>query len=183
MNLFCRWTRGRSLKGKRAVANLPNSKGPNIHIIGSISVNGTELLEIRRGSFNWQSANDYIQRLIENLIRDGIPRDRIALICDNAPAHSRFEVVGDEYGVKILRLGPYSPMLNPIENIWSQVKAAIKGFNGVPYTEGRGVIEQRLQYWETIIGDAIQCITAYACTMAINHSTCHHRRALAMESM
>ena len=27
---------------------------------------------------------------------------------------------------KILRLGPYSPMLNPIERVWSVIKAEVK---------------------------------------------------------
>lgn len=55
---------------------------------------------------------------------------------DNAPAHSQFEVLTRDMLVAdgvvngnrlvILRLGPYSPMLNPIEGCWSVMKASMK---------------------------------------------------------
>ena len=39
-NLFCRRTCGRSIRGERSVVKLPNSKGPNSHIIGAITSAG-----------------------------------------------------------------------------------------------------------------------------------------------
>ncbi len=51
------------------------------------------------------------------------------MVIDNAPCHSNIEEVfkmdehKDNY---LLRWDPYSPMLNPIENIWSIVKANVK---------------------------------------------------------
>ena len=39
-NLFCRRTCGRSIRGERSVVKLPNSKGPNMHIIGAINSAG-----------------------------------------------------------------------------------------------------------------------------------------------
>lgn len=49
--------------------------------------------------------------------RRGVPLSEVVLICDNAPVHSRFEEAAEEHGIELLPLGPYSPMLNPIENI------------------------------------------------------------------
>lgn len=183
VNLFCRRTRGRARIGERAVTRMPNSKGPNVHIIGAISSMGPELIECKRGSFNWESANAYIQRLVQAVVERGVPRRDIIIICDNAPVHSRFEVIAHELGIGILRLGPYSPMLNPIENIWSVVKAAIKRMNRVPFVDGPGIMEQRLQYVENSIRVALEEITPYLCTSAINHSVRHHRRALNLENM
>ena len=117
------------------------------------------------------------------LVMRGVPVDQIVLICDNAPVHSRFEHAAMEHGIELLRLGPYSPMLNPIENVWSVVKARIKRFNRIPVVVGPGLIEQRLQHLESLINGGIEEITPYLCSQAINHSQTLHRRALAEEDM
>ncbi|KAF0734162.1 hypothetical protein Ae201684_009030 [Aphanomyces euteiches] len=53
----------------------------------------------------------------------------IVIVLDNAPAHSQSELrcVPHE-DMCLLRLGPYSPMLNPIESCFSVLKASIKRF-------------------------------------------------------
>lgn len=85
------------------------------------NINEPELIKIRRGAFKWESANAFLDPVIGQLLSRSVPNNQIAIICDNAPVNARFGRVGIERGVKILRLGPYSPMLNPIENIWSEV--------------------------------------------------------------
>lgn len=53
------------------------------------------------------------------------------LVVDNAPCHTRAEEVFGErsfVGAELLRVGPYSPMLNPIENVFSAYKASFKRF-------------------------------------------------------
>ena len=53
----------------------------------------------------------------------------VVLVLDNAPCQSAIEDVLNEEDLKmhfILRLAPYSPMINPIESVWSFVKATVK---------------------------------------------------------
>ncbi|RHY24346.1 hypothetical protein DYB32_008887 [Aphanomyces invadans] len=53
----------------------------------------------------------------------------VVIVFDNAPAHSQTEervVMHDD--LVFLRLGPYSPMFNPIENCFIVFKAKIKNF-------------------------------------------------------
>lgn len=55
----------------------------------------------------------------------------VVLVLDNAPCHSRIEeiLIEDQYrAASILRLGPYSPMLNPIEIVFSAFKSRVKAF-------------------------------------------------------
>ena len=43
------------------------------------------------------------------------------MVVDNAPCHSNIEEVFSEevfLGCEVLRLGPYNPMFNPIEQVW-----------------------------------------------------------------
>ncbi|POM76261.1 Hypothetical protein PHPALM_6519 [Phytophthora palmivora] len=51
----------------------------------------------------------------------------IVVALDNTPAHSRTEeLVCPRNDLVLLRLGPYSPMCNPIEGCFSVLKAKIK---------------------------------------------------------
>ena len=70
--------------------------GPNVHVIGAISINGRELIQIRRGAFKWVSANAFLDRVIDQLLAQIVPNNRIAIICNNEPVHARFEQVGIE---------------------------------------------------------------------------------------
>ena len=54
----------------------------------------------------------------------------VALIIDNAPCHSRVEEeINAEEDLRdcvVVRLSPYSPMFNPIEQVWSFFKSQVK---------------------------------------------------------
>ena len=53
----------------------------------------------------------------------------VVMVVDNVPCHSNIEEVFSEeefLGCEVLRLGPYSPMFNPIEQVWSLIKAYVK---------------------------------------------------------
>ncbi|GLV42904.1 hypothetical protein CBL_08541 [Carabus blaptoides fortunei] len=53
----------------------------------------------------------------------------VVMIMDNAPCHFTIEEVFQEADFvhhHLLRLSPYSPMLNPIELAWSDLKSAVK---------------------------------------------------------
>ncbi|KAK1945605.1 hypothetical protein P3T76_002653 [Phytophthora citrophthora] len=129
-NLWCSRRCGRSLKGKRAVDKNTASKGSNIHVIACVSEDGLAYSEKRFGSFTSVKCNEFIYRLLRRISKS-IPLDDAVLVCDNAPCHSSVEnvFVEDEFqGAKLLRLAPYSPMLNPIENCFSSFKSMVKRF-------------------------------------------------------
>ncbi|KAJ3649388.1 hypothetical protein Zmor_021135 [Zophobas morio] len=143
-NLFCRRTRGRARVGNRAVQHLPAARGPNVHLIGAISAAGVVQMERRRGSFTALLANEWVRRLLEEWQAMGNEIADLVLVSDNAPCHSSLEEAVNGTGATLLRLGPYSPMLNPIENIWSKIKTYAKTHLRVPVVAPPGVVEQRL---------------------------------------
>ncbi|KAJ8523710.1 hypothetical protein ON010_g17408 [Phytophthora cinnamomi] len=52
---------------------------------------------------------------------------KVVIVQDNAPAHRQTEERVTEYpDMELLRLGPYSPMCNPIEGCFSVLKSRIK---------------------------------------------------------
>lgn len=173
---------------------VPNSKGPNIHLIGAMSTWGIELSVIRRGSFRADTANAFIVDLIHVIQERGVNIEEVVFVVDNAPCHRRIEVGLEEYSTLpdgrpprpipvLVRLSPYSPMLNPIENIWSKVKAAVKRGNRVLSVTPPGLGEQRLQYLERLVGNAIQEITVTDCANCIQHVSSFFGPALNLENM
>ena len=79
----------------------------------------------------------------------GIEVGEVVLVCDSAPCHSTVEELKEDFpGLTAQRLAPYSPMLNPVENIWCKMKGHVKRHMRVPTVARPGVGEQRLQYVE-----------------------------------
>ena len=96
--------------------------------------------------------------MLQHLPQGVSPEDTV-IFCDNAPCHSRLHVercITNHPGLQILRLGPYSPMLNPVEAVWSKMKAAVKRNMRVPQVTPPQVGAQRLQYVERLIDDAME---------------------------
>ena len=74
--------------------------------------------EIQRGSFRKESTQSWMRECLRAAKRQyGGP---VVMVVDNAPCHSNIEEVFSEeefLGCEVLRLGPYSPMFNPIEQV------------------------------------------------------------------
>ncbi len=80
-----------------------------------------------------QSHFQYIKRLnaesfityLKAIRREYPDANRIFLIIDNGPGHRAKKVdiyLKKEYVIKLIKLPPYSPDLNPIETVWHEVK-------------------------------------------------------------
>lgn len=126
-NLFISRTKGRSVKGSRCTYIAAGCRGANVHIIGCIGNVGLIHHEVKRGSFKTPDAQEFIR----NCLRKALAKYQspVVMVIDNAPCHTSIEHVFLEtefLNHRLLRLGPYSPMLNPIELAWSTLKASIK---------------------------------------------------------
>jgi len=183
LNLFCRRTQGRARIGERAVVAMPNSKGPNIHVIGAISAYQVIHITRLRGAFTAEKAKAWVLDMLQHIPSD-IAVNSVVVICDNAPCHSRLmECVHVHQGLEILKLGPYSPVLNPIENIWSKFKAKVKQLMRIPEVSPPQLGEQRLQYVENIIDQAMETITVRDVVHSCQHAQGQYAAALNMEDM
>lgn len=182
-NLFCRKKQGWSRVGSRAVIVTPSSRGPNVHLIGAIGNNGIIKMDKRRGSFKSADANEWISSVLTQWEAMGNQLSELVVVCDNAPCHSKFEEIFLHSPATLLRLGPYSPQLNPIENIWSKIKSFVKSQMEVPNVNPPNMGEQRLQYLETLVEQAKGTISVGDCTRAVMHSTTFHQMALNLEDM
>jgi transposase len=124
-NLYCKRKQGRSKVGTRAAVLMPSSKGANLHCIGAMTVSNVVLFTTRRGSFKSADCLEWFNELIEACNQQGIVSP--TFIIDNAPAHCRLEdLLNENQHIQIIRLAPYSYLLNPIELLWSVFKSHIK---------------------------------------------------------
>jgi transposase len=77
---------------------------------------------------------------------------------DNAPIHTAHIIRQwlQEYGIKVMGWPPYSPDLNPIENLWALLKAEMyrqfPNLVGMPNTEETldYLIQCAIQTWDTL---------------------------------
>ncbi|RHZ03265.1 hypothetical protein DYB31_016566 [Aphanomyces astaci] len=91
---------------------------------------------------------------------------KIVIVLDNALAHSQTEHrVAAHEDMTLLRLGPYSPMLNPIESCFSVLKAHIKRFLAkrtnllFDRREFHSYLESRMRLLEEAATESLPCIT------------------------
>ena len=126
LNIHISRSEGRSLRGTRCSTVVAGSKGANVHMIGCIGPLGLLHFQSRRGSFKKEDAIEWAKICLRKAF--SIYMQPVVLVLDKAPCHSGLEVVLSEQEFsqhKVLRLAPYSPMLNPIEQVWSVMKAQI----------------------------------------------------------
>ena len=125
VNLFCQRNEGRSKIGSRCTVIDANGRGPNVHMIGAITSTSLVSISIKRGSFTKEKCHEWLREIINICYQRQIVN--LTIVCDNATCHRDIEkVIREGEDVKILRLAPYSFLLNPIELVWSQIKSKIK---------------------------------------------------------
>lgn len=188
-NLFLRRSQGRARKGLRCMPKCPTSKGKNIHILGSISQQGLVYWERRRGSYKKEDCQEWLRTMLRTLTE---PLNNTVVVCDNAPVHSGIECVAEEeefVGVEIVRMSPYSAPLNPIEECWSVMKAAMKrdlaeNFASLMDTpDDMTQTEHRMQFLERCIDTAVNSITPILCLKTCNHVQKHFPSVMQMKDL
>ena len=165
-NMNCKRAQGRSRIGCRASIVVPACKGANLHCIGAMSSTELVYFSTRRGALKSCDFNEWIEQLIVKCEEKHIRNP--TFVIDNAPAHAKVEnVLENHENVEVLRLAPYSYLLNPIELLWSSFKSNVKremrqempGLLTVQRTANASMSEQRMQTLEAIAARCISCAT------------------------
>src|SRR5207244_9284612 len=116
-------THGRAAPGERVVASVPHSHFKTISTIAALSTQGI----IASVSFDGgTTAAKFVDFLGDKLVP--AMRKGQVLVLDNLAAHNdrRVDELIEAEGCRVLRLPPYSPDFNPIENAISKVKTVLR---------------------------------------------------------
>ena len=96
------------------------------------------------------------------------------MVVDNAPCHWNIEEVfsEDEFlGCEVLRLGPYSPMFYPIEQVWCLIKAYVKqelaakivSILAMEKRDGLSITEQKARALISLIEEKLGSVAPEVC--------------------
>lgn len=115
--------RGRSPKGERLVCHAPHGHWRTTTMISSVRLNGTTACMTIEGATNTEVFYAYVREVLAPSLRHGD-----IVVMDNLGAHKNERTLAliEAAGAEVRFLPAYSPDLNPIEMMWSKVKALLR---------------------------------------------------------
>ena len=115
-------TYGRAPRGERVIASAPAS-WESVTLISAVRLDGVRAPLAVPGSSNGATFLAYVENVLANELRRGD-----VVIFDNLGSHLAPEVAEaiERAGAKVLRLPPYSPDFNPIEEMFSKLKESLR---------------------------------------------------------
>ena len=113
---------GRAPKGERVEASAPAS-WESVTVIAAMGLDGIRAPLAFPGGTTAATFQTYVEQVLVPELREGD-----VVIFDNLAAHLRPEVTEaiEQAGASVLRLPPYSPDFNPIEEMFSKFKEALR---------------------------------------------------------
>jgi len=116
-------TRGRAIRGERLIASVPHGHWKTTTFLAGLRHDGITAPLVLDGPMNGTVFKAYVAQFLVPTLKAGD-----VVIMDNLPAH---KVTGikqaiEEVGAKLMYLPPYSPDLNPIEMMFSKLKALLR---------------------------------------------------------
>ena len=113
----------RGPRGQRVRAAVPAGHWSTTTMLCAIGIDGPRAPFVLEGPIDADAFAVYCQRVLAPALRVGD-----VVVLDNLGPHkdSRARAAIEAAGASVLYLPPYSPDLNPIENMWSKVKALLR---------------------------------------------------------
>lgn len=138
--------RGRGRRGQRVIDHAPHGHWNTTTMIASIRLDGTTSCLAVDGATTQDVFREYVRQILCPTLRPG---DMVIL--DNLSAHKDpvSAALIEAQGATLHFLPPYSPDLNPIENMWSKVKQYLRS--------------AKARTWEDLflaIGQALQTVSS-----------------------
>lgn len=117
--------RGRTERGKRLYASAPHGHWHTTTMISSIRMDGSTACMAIEGATDSEVFRAYVKEVLRPTLRPGD-----LVIMDNLRVHKDEQTLKliEEVGATPLFLPAYSPDLNPIEKMWSKLKALLRSF-------------------------------------------------------
>ena len=114
---------GRAPTNERVNDYVPDVRFERTSIISTLSLNGVEAPMMFKGTLD----SDFFAGYVEHILAPTLSPGEIVVL-DNYSAHKAGDALEPIYekGATVLFLPEYSPDLNPIELMWSKVKAILR---------------------------------------------------------
>ena len=114
---------GRARRGMRVRDSVPTGRWETTTMIATVGHNGLQAPFVFSGALDGDIFEAYVEHVLAPTLQPGD-----ILVMDNLSTHKNKSArqMIMETGAKIWDLPPYSPDLNPIEKMWSKIKAYLR---------------------------------------------------------
>lgn len=114
---------GRCLKGRRLVARVPHGRWRTLTFLAALRHDRIDAPCVFDGPINGRSFRAYVEQVLLPTLQPGD-----IVIMDNLGSHKGRVIrrILRAAGVKLLFLPPYSPDLNPIEQVFAKLKTLLR---------------------------------------------------------
>jgi transposase len=114
---------GRAVKHRRVIEAVPDTRFHRTTILSSIRLDGTTIPFVFEGALNGDLFRAYVTQWLAPSLKPGD-----IVIMDNLSSHKVSGVIEaiEATGASVMFLPPYRPDLNPIERMWSKIKAILR---------------------------------------------------------
>jgi transposase len=115
--------RGRAPRGERLVDKVPHGHWKTTTLIAALGISGMRCSTVVDGAVN----GDVFEAFVEQVLVPELRRGDV-VVMDNLSSHKRERVrqLIEATGARLVFLPPYSPDLNPIEQIFAKVKQLLR---------------------------------------------------------
>lgn len=133
---------GRAKDGQRAVDSAPGGRWSTTTMIAAVTLDGHRAPMVINGATNGDVFKVYIEKFLLPTLSAGD-----CVILDNLSAHKGSDIreMIEAVGAELWFLPAYSPDLNPIEKMWSKVKAILRKWKARTETELIATIAKALE--------------------------------------
>jgi len=116
--------RGWAEGGERLVEAIPGGKWQTNTLVHAVALDGTRAAMVLDGPINGESFAGFCEWLLAPALAPGD-----LVVMDNLSSHKSTRAIQaiEAVGAEVVYLPPYSPDLNPIENVFSKLKQLIRG--------------------------------------------------------
>jgi transposase len=114
---------GRAARHERVIEAVPDTRFHRTTILSSVRLDGTTIPFVFEGALNGDLFRAYVTQWLAPSLKPGD-----IVVMDNLSSHkvSGVKEAIEAAGASVLFLPPYSPDLNPIELLWSKLKAILR---------------------------------------------------------
>lgn len=121
---------GRSFDGRRVVDATPHGHWCTTTMLSSIRLDGTTAAMVIEGATDAPVFQAYVNNVLVPTLRPGD-----IVVMDNLAPHKNAAVAEaiEAAGAEVWLLPPYSPDFNPIEKMWSKIRAFLRAIKARTY--------------------------------------------------
>ena len=124
-----------------------DNRHDSVYLFGAICHAGGAGAAIIMPTVNTEAMNEHLKEVSTQLA----PGAHAVLVCDASGWHQQGKRLLTPHNITLLRLPPYSPELNPMENIWDYLRG--NKFSRLVWDSSEAIAAACKQAWEFLIGD------------------------------